>query len=79
MRYIVYNVDEQEKIAEFESMDMMVVFLKSLSEANIVRNFQIQCIQGNGEGLWFVALFYQDKIFQDFRTHMRGPSKILGI
>ena len=44
MRYIVYNVDEQEKIAEFESMDMMVVFLKSLSEANIVRNFQIQCI-----------------------------------
>lgn len=44
MRYIIYNVDKQEKIAEFESMDMMVVFLKSLSEAGIVRNFQIQCI-----------------------------------
>lgn len=46
MKYIVYNVDEQEKIAEFESMDMMMAFMKAVIEANMVQNFQIQCIQG---------------------------------
>ena len=44
MKYIVYNVDEQEKIAEFESMDMMMAFMKAVIEANMVQNFQIQCI-----------------------------------
>lgn len=43
-KYIVYNVDKQEKIAEFESIDMMFIFLKTVSEADWVTNFQIQCI-----------------------------------
>ena len=43
-KYIVYNVDKHEKIAEFESIDMLFLFLKSVSEADWVTNFQIQCV-----------------------------------
>ena len=43
-KFIVYNVDEHEKIAEFESIDMMFVFLKSVIEMDWVLNFQIQVV-----------------------------------
>lgn len=44
MKFIVYDIDENEKIAEFESMDMMFIFLKSIVEMDWVKNFQIQVV-----------------------------------
>ena len=44
MKFIVYDIDENEKIAEFESMDMLFIFLKSIVEMDWVKNFQIQVI-----------------------------------
>ena len=43
-KFIVYDIDENEKIAEFESMDMMFIFLKSIVEMDWVKNFQIQVV-----------------------------------
>ena len=44
MKFIVYDIDENEKIAEFESMDMLFIFLKSIVEMDWVKNFQIQVV-----------------------------------
>lgn len=44
MKFIVYDIDENEKIAEFESMDMMFIFLKSIVEMDWIKNFQIQVV-----------------------------------
>lgn len=43
-KYVVYDVDRHEKIAEFSSMDMMYMFMKTMVESDWVRNFQIQCV-----------------------------------
>lgn len=43
-KYIVYDIDNHSKIAEFSSMDMMYMFMKTMVEADWVKNFQIQCV-----------------------------------
>lgn len=43
-KFIVYDIDEHEKIAEFESIDMMFVFLKSVIDMDWIKNFQIQMV-----------------------------------
>ena len=43
-RFIVYDIDENEKIAEFESMDMLFIFLKSVIDMDWIKNFQIQVV-----------------------------------
>ena len=44
-KFVVYNVDMQERLAELNSMEMALLFLEALYEKTMIDNLQIQRIR----------------------------------
>ena len=44
-KFVVYNVDMQERLAELDSMEMALLFLESLYEKTMIDNLQVQRIR----------------------------------
>ena len=44
-KFVVYNVDTHEKLAELDSMEMMLMFIESLYEKMMIDNLQVQRIR----------------------------------
>ena len=44
-KFIIYNTDMQERLAELDSMEMALLFLESLYEETMIDNLQIQRIR----------------------------------
>lgn len=44
-KFIVYNVDMQERLAELDSMEMALLFLESLYEKTMIDNLQVQRVR----------------------------------
>ena len=44
-KFVVYNVDMQERLAELNSMEMALLFLESLYEKTMIDNLQVQRVR----------------------------------
>jgi len=44
-KFVIYNTDMQERLAELDSMEMALLFLESLYEKTMIDNLQIQRIR----------------------------------
>ena len=44
-KFVVYNVDMQERLAELDSMEMALLFLESLYEKTMIDNLQVQRVR----------------------------------
>lgn len=44
-KFVVYNVDVQERLAELSSMEMALLFIESLYEKTMIDNLQVQRIR----------------------------------
>lgn len=44
-KFVIYNVDMQERLAELDSMEMALLFLESLYEKTMIDNLQVQRIR----------------------------------
>lgn len=44
-KFVVYNVDMQERLAELNSMEMALLFLEALYEKTMIDNLQIQRVR----------------------------------
>lgn len=44
-KFVVYNVDMQERLAELNSMEMALLFLEALYEKTMIDNLQVQRVR----------------------------------
>lgn len=44
-KFVIYNTDMQERLAELDSMEMALLFLESLYEKTMIDNLQIQRVR----------------------------------
>lgn len=44
-KFVIYNVDTHEKLAELDSMEIMLMFIESLYEKMMIDNLQVQRIR----------------------------------
>ncbi len=44
-KFVIYNTDMQERLAELDSMEMALLFLESLYEKTMIDNLQVQRIR----------------------------------
>ena len=44
-KFVIYNVDMHEQLAEFNSIKMALLFLESLYEKTMIDNLQVQRVQ----------------------------------
>jgi len=44
-KFIIYNIDMQERLAELNSMEMALLFLEALYEKTMIDNLQVQRIR----------------------------------
>lgn len=44
-KFVIYNVDMQERLAELDSMEMALLFLESLYEKTMIDNLQVQRVR----------------------------------
>ena len=44
-KFVIYNTDMQERLAELDSMEMALLFLESLYEKTMIDNLQVQRVR----------------------------------